>query len=59
MTACGKNNTISDPTSDVQDSSQTEEASESEDIGESKDHADDQIGFELLADYTGMVSKAA
>lgn len=40
MTACGKNNTISDNTSNVQDSSPIEETSESRDIKESKDNTD-------------------
>lgn len=52
MTACGKNNTISDNTSNVQDSSSIEETSESSDIKESKDNINDvsekQIGFEEL-----------
>lgn len=52
MTACGKNNTISDNTSNVQDSSPIEETSESRDIKESKDNTDDMsekpIGFDEL-----------
>ena len=52
MTACGKNNAISDNTSNVQDSSSIEETSESKDIKENKDNTDDvsekQIGFEEL-----------
>lgn len=52
MTACGKNNTISDNTDNAQDSSPIEETLESSDIKESKDNTDDvsekQIGFEEL-----------
>lgn len=49
MTACGKSNTISDNTSNGQNSSPIEETSESMDIKESEDNTDDmsekQIGF--------------
>lgn len=52
MTACGKNNTISDHTSEVQDSSAIEETSDSMDSEESKNITSDteekKIGFEEL-----------
>lgn len=52
MTACGKNNTIFDKTSNIQDSSQMEESLESRNAEESKDNTDDeakkQSGFEEL-----------
>lgn len=52
MTACRKNNTTSDNSSNVQDSSPIEETSESRDIKESKDNPDGmsekQIGYDEL-----------
>lgn len=52
MTACGKNNTISDHTSEVPDSSAIEETSDSMDSEESKNITSDteekKIGFEEL-----------